>query len=250
MLKPQRPYSLEPPLQEFDIEIKDKKCIEIVAADQLSRIEKEETSNDTEVDDNFPRETLMEINTKDDPWFADFANYLVFFILFVSLFVSCLMGFDSMGDSRSFKSKEDLTQRISKSVFVTNFPDHFSARDLWNVCTAYGKVIDVYIPLMSHPAKAETRSVTSWISSKHNGVNNRETLNAQLIIMEYFVKISKNARILKFKLRNLKNAVLKFNTPYPSRKIRRIYACTSQETTKNRDLYVVSRRLLYAVSKI
>ncbi|GJZ18667.1 hypothetical protein Tco_0554790 [Tanacetum coccineum] len=76
MLKPQRPYSLEPPLQEFDIEIKDKKGIEIVAADQLSRIEKEETSNDTEVDDNFPRETLMEINTKDDPWFADFANYL------------------------------------------------------------------------------------------------------------------------------------------------------------------------------
>ncbi|GKF17544.1 hypothetical protein Tco_0062462 [Tanacetum coccineum] len=36
-----------------------------------------ETSNDSEVDDNFPGETLMEINTKDEPWFADFANYLV-----------------------------------------------------------------------------------------------------------------------------------------------------------------------------
>ncbi|GJV89015.1 hypothetical protein Tco_1532953 [Tanacetum coccineum] len=32
---------------------------------------------DCEVDDNFPEETLMEINTKDEPWFADFANYLV-----------------------------------------------------------------------------------------------------------------------------------------------------------------------------
>ncbi|GKA15447.1 hypothetical protein Tco_0695194 [Tanacetum coccineum] len=31
---------------------------------------------------------------------------------------------------------------------------------------------------LSHPAKAETRGVTSWISSQHNGVNNRETLNA------------------------------------------------------------------------
>ncbi|GJU01761.1 hypothetical protein Tco_1112099 [Tanacetum coccineum] len=31
----------------------------------------------SEVDDNFPGETLMEINTKDEPWFADFANYLV-----------------------------------------------------------------------------------------------------------------------------------------------------------------------------
>nr|GEV91373.1 reverse transcriptase domain-containing protein [Tanacetum cinerariifolium] len=40
-------------LQEFNIEIKDRK------------------------DDNFPRETLMEINTKDEQWFADFANYLV-----------------------------------------------------------------------------------------------------------------------------------------------------------------------------
>ncbi|GJZ76893.1 hypothetical protein Tco_0641565 [Tanacetum coccineum] len=31
---------------------------------------------------------------------------------------------------------------------------------------------------MSHPAKGETRGLTSWISSQHNGVNNRESLNA------------------------------------------------------------------------
>ncbi|GJS57031.1 reverse transcriptase domain-containing protein [Tanacetum coccineum] len=62
---------------EFDIEIKDRKGTGNVAADHLSRIEKEETSDDSEVNDNFPRETLMEINTKDDPWFADFANYLL-----------------------------------------------------------------------------------------------------------------------------------------------------------------------------
>ncbi|GJT23366.1 reverse transcriptase domain-containing protein [Tanacetum coccineum] len=64
-------------LQEFDIEIKDRKGTENVAADHLSRIENEEVSDDSEVDDNFPGETLMEINTKDEPWFADFANYLV-----------------------------------------------------------------------------------------------------------------------------------------------------------------------------
>ncbi|GJV06464.1 hypothetical protein Tco_1344120 [Tanacetum coccineum] len=61
---------------EFDIEIKDGKGIENAAADHLSRIENEETSNNSEVDDNFLGETLMEINTKDEPWFADFANYL------------------------------------------------------------------------------------------------------------------------------------------------------------------------------
>ncbi|GKA73264.1 reverse transcriptase domain-containing protein [Tanacetum coccineum] len=64
-------------LQEFDIEIKDRKGTENVAADHLSRIENDETSDDSEVDDNFPEETLMEIKTKDEPWFADFANYLV-----------------------------------------------------------------------------------------------------------------------------------------------------------------------------
>ncbi|GJS63279.1 reverse transcriptase domain-containing protein [Tanacetum coccineum] len=53
------------------------KGIENVATNHLSRNEKEETSDDNEVNDNFPRETLMEINTEDDPWFADFANYLV-----------------------------------------------------------------------------------------------------------------------------------------------------------------------------
>ncbi|GKD27373.1 reverse transcriptase domain-containing protein, partial [Tanacetum coccineum] len=36
-----------------------------------------EFNDDSEVDDNFHGETLMEINTKDEPWFADFANYLV-----------------------------------------------------------------------------------------------------------------------------------------------------------------------------
>ncbi|GKA04670.1 reverse transcriptase domain-containing protein, partial [Tanacetum coccineum] len=64
-------------LQEFDIEIKGRKGTENVAADHLSRIENDETSDDSEVDDDFPGETLMEINTVSEPWFADFANYLV-----------------------------------------------------------------------------------------------------------------------------------------------------------------------------
>ncbi|GJY87011.1 reverse transcriptase domain-containing protein [Tanacetum coccineum] len=64
-------------LQEFDIEIKDIKGTENVAANHLSRIKNEEISDDSKVDDNFPRESLMEINTRNEPWFADFANYLV-----------------------------------------------------------------------------------------------------------------------------------------------------------------------------
>ncbi|GJR54860.1 reverse transcriptase domain-containing protein [Tanacetum coccineum] len=49
-------------LQEFDIEIKDRKGTENVEADHLSRIENDEISDDSEVDDNFCGETLMEIN--------------------------------------------------------------------------------------------------------------------------------------------------------------------------------------------
>nr|GEV32311.1 RNA-directed DNA polymerase, eukaryota [Tanacetum cinerariifolium] len=64
---------------------------------------------------------------------------LDFFIFFFVTFMA--------GDKRLFLSKEDLSGKISKTVFVTNFPDHLTARDLWNVCTAYGKVVDAYIPL-------------------------------------------------------------------------------------------------------
>ncbi|GKC04786.1 reverse transcriptase domain-containing protein, partial [Tanacetum coccineum] len=64
-------------LQEFDIEIKDKKGTENVTADHLSQIKNDESSDNSEVDDNFPGETLVEINTRNEPWFIDFANYLV-----------------------------------------------------------------------------------------------------------------------------------------------------------------------------
>ncbi|GKA64196.1 reverse transcriptase domain-containing protein [Tanacetum coccineum] len=70
---------LPPPtnIKEFDIEIKDRNGIENVTAEHFSRIGNKEISDNSEVDDNFPGETLMEINTRDEPWFADFSNYLV-----------------------------------------------------------------------------------------------------------------------------------------------------------------------------
>ncbi|GJQ89092.1 RNA-directed DNA polymerase, eukaryota [Tanacetum coccineum] len=44
------------------------------------------------------------------------------------------------------KSNEDHTKKISHSVYVTNFSDATQSGDLWKVCSAYGTVIDVYIP--------------------------------------------------------------------------------------------------------
>nr|GEV69987.1 nucleotide-binding alpha-beta plait domain-containing protein [Tanacetum cinerariifolium] len=47
---------------------------------------------------------------------------------------------------RSYRSKEDEVVKISTSVFVANFPDLFSAKDLWNTFKQYGQVVDAYIP--------------------------------------------------------------------------------------------------------
>ncbi|GJT53550.1 nucleotide-binding alpha-beta plait domain-containing protein [Tanacetum coccineum] len=46
----------------------------------------------------------------------------------------------------SQRTKEDDVQRISTSVFVTNFPEYACAKDLWNACKEYGYVVDAFIP--------------------------------------------------------------------------------------------------------
>ncbi|RDX75976.1 Retrovirus-related Pol polyprotein from transposon 17.6, partial [Mucuna pruriens] len=60
-------------LQEFDLEIKDKKGAENSMADHLSRIEKE--SEPMPIRDEFPDEQLLHIKMT-TPWFADICNYV------------------------------------------------------------------------------------------------------------------------------------------------------------------------------
>jgi hypothetical protein len=62
-------------LQEFDIEIRDKKGTKNVVADHLSRI-LFETSHPIPVNDSFPDEQLFEITPREPPWYADIVNYL------------------------------------------------------------------------------------------------------------------------------------------------------------------------------
>ena len=63
-------------LQEFDVEIKDKKGTKNLVADHLSRLEG--TRDDVPVNDEFPDEKLFTIEDKRAvPWFADYVNYLV-----------------------------------------------------------------------------------------------------------------------------------------------------------------------------
>nr|GEW74079.1 putative RNA-directed DNA polymerase, eukaryota, reverse transcriptase zinc-binding domain protein [Tanacetum cinerariifolium] len=46
----------------------------------------------------------------------------------------------------SQRTKEEDVQKISISVFITNFPDSFTAKDLFKICSQYGNVVDAYIP--------------------------------------------------------------------------------------------------------
>ncbi|XP_045809427.1 uncharacterized protein LOC123903826 isoform X3 [Trifolium pratense] len=64
-------------LQEFDLEIRDKKGSENFVADHLSRLDHTvmQPSNDGEIKEMFPDERLLAISNY--PWFADIVNYLV-----------------------------------------------------------------------------------------------------------------------------------------------------------------------------
>ncbi|GJU25589.1 nucleotide-binding alpha-beta plait domain-containing protein [Tanacetum coccineum] len=46
-----------------------------------------------------------------------------------------------------YTTKEDDVDRISTSVYVTNFPDNVSAKELFLACKQYGHVVDSYIPV-------------------------------------------------------------------------------------------------------
>nr|GFA99092.1 reverse transcriptase domain-containing protein [Tanacetum cinerariifolium] len=69
-------------LQGFNIEIKDKKGSENLAANHLSRMENPNMEILTEKDiaDEFPDEHLMMLKeklNKAEPWYTDYINYLV-----------------------------------------------------------------------------------------------------------------------------------------------------------------------------
>nr|GEV31093.1 DNA-directed DNA polymerase [Tanacetum cinerariifolium] len=64
-------------LQEFDIIIRDKKRIENLTADHLSRLENphKDVFKNKDINENFPLETVGKISNGNTPWFADFATF-------------------------------------------------------------------------------------------------------------------------------------------------------------------------------
>ena len=62
-------------LQEFDIEIKDKKGNENVVADHLSKLIIDDPSP-SPIRDTFPYEHILAVQVRSMPWYAHIVNYL------------------------------------------------------------------------------------------------------------------------------------------------------------------------------
>ena len=61
-------------LQEFNLQIKEKKGVENVVADHLSRLTIAHDSHSPPINDEFPEESLLLVENA--PWYANIANYL------------------------------------------------------------------------------------------------------------------------------------------------------------------------------
>ncbi|GKE55506.1 RNA-directed DNA polymerase, eukaryota, partial [Tanacetum coccineum] len=102
-------------------------------------------------------------------------------------------------------SKEDQINKISKTVFVTNFPDHIRSRDLWGLCKAYGSVVDVYIPFK------KSKSGKRFAFIRFIKISNMERLieNLRSIWIGSFHLFANMAR---FNRETMQNGSLKNNT--------------------------------------
>nr|GEZ27489.1 RNA-directed DNA polymerase, eukaryota [Tanacetum cinerariifolium] len=77
----------------------------------------------------------------------------------------------------NYRTKEDDVAKISTSIFVTNFPESFSAKDLFQSCKQYGHVVDTFIP--NKRSKADKRFGFVWfinVFSDERLVNNLCTI--------------------------------------------------------------------------
>ncbi|GJY78763.1 reverse transcriptase domain-containing protein [Tanacetum coccineum] len=124
-------------LQEFDIEIHDKKEAENFAADHLSRLENAYKWDlvEMEMNDNFPHESLNMITLNDEnepPWFADIANYLVGNVLIKGMSSEQKNNF--FKDIRHYFCDDPYLFRICADQIIRRCVDGKEAMDILEAC--------------------------------------------------------------------------------------------------------------------
>ncbi|GJR25119.1 RNA-directed DNA polymerase, eukaryota [Tanacetum coccineum] len=96
------------------------------------------------------------------------------------------------------RSKEDYVQQISTFVFVTNFPDHFFAKDLWNIYKQYGYVVDDFIPNRTQRAPLNKSYNQANIGERRNNLGmayKDKGLNGSSNSYAYVVKGSQSENV-------------------------------------------------------
>ncbi|GJY68201.1 retrovirus-related pol polyprotein from transposon TNT 1-94, partial [Tanacetum coccineum] len=103
---------------------------------------------------------------------------------------------------------------------------------------------------VSSSSQSPVKETTESPHEEELGRGCRKKETSVLLITEYLVNISKRHALWSLNEDILKITILKTNTPYPSRKIWRIRACTHQRPQRKQDLYAVSRRPIHHIGNI
>ncbi|CAL9011890.1 unnamed protein product [Prunus brigantina] len=154
-------------LQEFDIEIRDKKGSENVVADHLSRLVREDEviEDVAPILETFPDEQLFSINSEKEfitPWYADFVNYLAC-VDYVSKWVeaAALPTNDAKVVVR-FLRKNIFTRFGVPRAIISDGGTHFCNRQFNSLLAKYGithKVSTPYHPQTSGQVEVSNREL-------------------------------------------------------------------------------------------
>nr|GEZ49718.1 RNA-directed DNA polymerase, eukaryota [Tanacetum cinerariifolium] len=76
-------------------------------------------------------------------------------------------------------SNASMLERLSCNIFITNFPAYFSSKDLWNTCSKFETVLDVYIP--NKVSKQGTKTSDSQKSHSNVPLNTSKPSYAKVL---------------------------------------------------------------------
>ncbi|GJV44378.1 putative ribonuclease H-like domain-containing protein [Tanacetum coccineum] len=104
--------------------------------------------------------------------------------------------------------------------------------------TTYFNSLSPIRPQVFQDLEPHDQTMPTLFSRQTSMLKRQEKMHVEhRVIMEYVVKVSKRRAFRSLNEDILKITILKTNTPYPSRKIRRIRACTHQRPQRKEDQY-------------
>ena len=76
-------------------------------------------------------------------------------------------------------SKEDQSEKIVITIYVSNFPSRLSIRELWNICGRVGVVVDVFIGKKKNKL-GQTFALVRIINIKNQKILSESLCNIQI----------------------------------------------------------------------